>query len=128
MAQKNTLSVLLWAPASVGEHCMVCPKRLVVTWLQVKNNECHSHSLDHVYMVYYGMMIVFLLASRQDFPKNKSIQFLFANHVGINKLRSFLLKFHSKLVFNLGSSRNFSLQLVLKLVVSMQFKKLIFFS
>ncbi len=31
-AQKNILSILLWAPASVGEkHCLVCPKRLVAS-------------------------------------------------------------------------------------------------
>ncbi len=31
-AQKNILSILLWAPASVGEkHCLVCPKRFVAS-------------------------------------------------------------------------------------------------
>ena len=31
-AQKNILSILLWAPASVGEkHCLVCPTRLVAS-------------------------------------------------------------------------------------------------
>ena len=31
-AQKNILSILLWAPASVGKkHCLVCPKRLVAS-------------------------------------------------------------------------------------------------
>ena len=31
-AQKNILSILLWAPASVGEkHCLVCLKRLVAS-------------------------------------------------------------------------------------------------
>jgi hypothetical protein len=31
-AQKDILSILLWAPASVGEkHCLVCPKRLVAS-------------------------------------------------------------------------------------------------
>ena len=30
--QKNILSVLLWAPANVGEkHCLVCPERLVAS-------------------------------------------------------------------------------------------------
>ena len=30
--QKNILSVLLWAPASVGEkHCLVSPERLVAS-------------------------------------------------------------------------------------------------
>ena len=35
--QKNILSVLLWAPANVGEkHCLVCPKRLVASQELVK--------------------------------------------------------------------------------------------
>ena len=30
--QKNILSVLLWAPANVGEkHCLVCPERLIAS-------------------------------------------------------------------------------------------------
>ena len=30
--EKNILSVLLWAPANVGEkHCHVCPERLVAS-------------------------------------------------------------------------------------------------
>ena len=30
--QKNILSVLLWAPANVGEkHCLVCPEGLVAS-------------------------------------------------------------------------------------------------
>ena len=30
--QKNILSVLLWAPANVGEqHCLACPERLVAS-------------------------------------------------------------------------------------------------
>ena len=30
--QKNILSVLLWAPANLGEkHCLVCPDRLVAS-------------------------------------------------------------------------------------------------
>jgi hypothetical protein len=38
--QKNILSILLWAPASVGEkHCLVCPKRLVASQELLNSNE-----------------------------------------------------------------------------------------
>ena len=48
--QKNILSVLLWAPANVGEkHCLVCPERLVASQeylgcvLQTLQNIDHRH-------------------------------------------------------------------------------------